>query len=381
VPVTHSPLRILQVGPLPPPLSGIGVSLQQLLASAALRAHHVVVLDSSARDLPGDPARAKRPTPRRLARHVALAIRTAHLVRTRNIDVVHLHGSTHDLSLFGNALSILSARAAGARTVWQLHDDLGVVAFPGDRRQTQALFSWVMALSNAVAVLSERDRAVARKYIDCERVTVLAPTCSAELTTVPIERPRLDSLEVLFIGWLTEAKGIYDVLRVAEQLRECQRLVRFKVVGSGMSAEETAAVHRQVAQRGLTSTVELCGVLNGEHKRTRFASADLLFLPTHWDAFPVAILEGMAAGLPIVSTRVGGVPHLVEHGQGGLLADVGDVACLAEHIMQLAMSPVDRVNMGRFNRERFLANSHPEVIAKAAVALYWRLVQPQVRPT
>lgn len=367
-------IRLLHAGPLPPPWSGIGVSLQQLIASQPMRAQDIHVLDTSSRGLPGDPRRAKRPTPRRLGRHARLALETTRLIRRHGVQVLHWHGSSHDLSLFGNALSILAARAAGARTVWHLHEDLGVVAFPGQRRTTQTAFAVAMRAAHAVAVLSEASHAIARSYVDPHRLAVLPPTCSPDLLDVPVVRPAGEAIVVMFIGWLTRDKGIYDLLEVADLLRTGQPRVTFRLAGSGMTAEETAAVRAEVEQRGLQHQVNLCGVVSGAHKRRLFADADILYLPTHWDAFPVVVLEAMAAGLPVVSTCVGGVPSMVEHTRGGLLAAVGDTRQQADDLRTLASSPERRQAMGGFNRQRFCAVSHPDVVGQSAVDLYHRLL-------
>jgi glycosyltransferase involved in cell wall biosynthesis len=286
-----------------------------------------------------------------------------------------LHGSSHDLSLFGNALSIAAARSVGARTVWHLHEDLGVVTYPGRRPATQRAFAGVMRLPDALAVLSERDRAVASAHVNPEKLVVLPPTCNPDLLEVPLARNRSgDGVSTLFVGWLTAAKGIFDLLDVAESLRDTRPRITFQVLGSGMSAEETAAVAAEVDRRGLRTLVSLRGVLIGEEKRRAFAEADVLFLPTHWDAFPVVVLEAMAAGLPVVSTRVGGVPRLVEDGQGGLLGQVGDARSLAAGLERLALAPDVRLQMGGFNRHRFRTLWHPDVVGQAALDLYYRLL-------
>jgi glycosyltransferase involved in cell wall biosynthesis len=339
-----------------------------------MQAQQVWVLNTSSSRLPGDPRRPKLPSPRRIARHVALAMWTARLVRRERVQVVHLHGSTHDLSIFGNALPIVAAAAAGARTLWHLHEDLGVVSFPGRVRATQLMFSTLMRLPDRVALLSERDRVVAARFVDERRTLVLPPTCDPEFTTLPIERAVEDDvLRIVYVGWLTAAKGIYDLLDVAAILHKAHVRCMFWVLGIGMTEAETMRVRDAVAQRHLDTVVRLCGLVTGEAKRAMFASAHVLFLPTHWDAFPVTVLEGLAAGLPIVSTRVGGLPYLVHNGQGGFLLEPGDVEGMSERLAHLSELPRERLEMGAYNRTRFLQAYHPDIVAQRALEVYQEL--------
>ena len=141
-----------------------------------------------------------------------------------------------------------------------------------------------------------------------------------------------------------------------------------------MTDQETASVRAAIDRRGLNDVVHLCGVVSGAAKQHAFAEADVLYLPTHWDAFPVVVLEAMAAGLPVVSTCIGGLPSMVEHGHGALLGPVGDAEQQAEHLLRLARAPAERQAMGRVNRERFQATSHPDVVGQAAVDLYRRVL-------
>jgi glycosyltransferase involved in cell wall biosynthesis len=128
-----------------------------------------------------------------------------------------------------------------------------------------------------------------------------------------------------------------------------------------------------IDQHNLGSVVKLCGLVTGTDKQRMFADSHLFFLPTHWDAFPVTLLEAMSAGLPVVGTRVGGLPLMLEDGRGARLARVGDVETMVEHVVALAADPDLRLQMGRANRQRFLDQYHPDRVGQRAVDVYRRL--------
>jgi glycosyltransferase involved in cell wall biosynthesis len=368
-----TPLRLLHVAPLPPPWTGIGVSVQHALASAPLHAQANWVISTSR--APGAPSssRPKKPTPERMLRHVRLAARVGRVVRSRRVDVVHLHGSSHDFSLFGNWLSIVAARRAGARTVWHLHEDLQAVAFPGYSALSRESFAALMAAPDAVAVLTAKDKHVASTLVAPHRLTVIPPTCSPELLSLGIERPS-SPIHVLFVGWLTPAKGIDDLLRVAAAVRTTPDRLVFDVVGTARTAADQEALRQRVKDEGLEGLVRLHGVKTGDEKVAFFARANLLFLPTHWDAFPVTILEAMSAGLPVLGTDVGGLPIMLERDRGAVLTAVGDVDAMASALLRLAGDANLRQAMGAANRDRFLDHYQPARVGGLMLDLYRRLL-------
>ena len=86
------------------------------------------------------------------------------------------------------------------------------------------------------------------------------------------------------------------------------------------------------------------------------AAADVFVLPSRWEGLPMALLEGMMAGLPVIATRVEGVDEVVQPDMHGLLVPLESSAELAEGILQLLRSPEDRARMGKAARERVLSS-------------------------
>lgn len=148
--------------------------------------------------------------------------------------------------------------------------------------------------------------------------------------------------QLLAVGRLDEIKGFRHLVDACHLL--AQRGVEFQcnVIGDGPLRAE---LEQRIAQASLTDKVRLLGVRKQEEVRHFLAEASMFVLPSvvtsrgDRDGIPVALMEAMAVGLPVVSTRVSGIPELVEHGVSGLLAEPGDAANLADCIQQLLVSP------------------------------------------
>jgi glycosyltransferase involved in cell wall biosynthesis len=100
------------------------------------------------------------------------------------------------------------------------------------------------------------------------------------------------------------------------------------------------------------------------------AGSDLFVLPTPSEGLSIAIMEAMAAGLPVVATAVGGNPELVEPGITGLLVPAGDAGALAAALREIAGDPGRRRDMGRAARSRVVLDYTAEKMADRYAALY-----------
>jgi glycosyltransferase involved in cell wall biosynthesis len=177
---------------------------------------------------------------------------------------------------------------------------------------------------------------------------------------LPPERP-----VVLFVGWMEEFKGIFELARAARRLVDRGLSFRLVLCGDGIHYDEMV---RRCRDYGLDDVVEFRGWVDENRKREALAEADLFVFPSHREGMPNAVVEAMASGLPIVTTPVGGIPCLIESGRNGLLVPPRDWEKLAEAIETLLGDEPLRRKMGRENRRRIeerhdLARVWPRVAA------------------
>lgn len=136
---------------------------------------------------------------------------------------------------------------------------------------------------------------------------------------------------VLYAGGLTPGKRVLDLVEAIARVPAAS----LRLAGGASDPEYDKAVTERIRKLGLEDRVVLLGQLEAGRMRDEYRRAALLVLPSAQETSPMVIAEAMAAGVPVVATRVGGMGHLVQDGRTGYLVDVGDVDALAERIAGL----------------------------------------------
>ena len=360
--VASPPMRIVHVSPYPlERASGIN-RLIELLAEA-LHAHgfetFLVAPGISSRPHEGYLRGIPVPIKSSRARNAILALRTFSIViRNQPVDIVHVH-QAHLQSLAG----LVAARIRGLPTVLTLH--LRLRATSRLRRLLQsALLRTVVALAKEAIAVADLVAA------DCGLSEVQVIRNGVPIPTEPARAPnRCSTPRLVFAGRVTASKGIFVLL---EALATVDRVNPISLITFGPvdDSREYAAAKRRL---GLESRVEDTGVDPGWLQRTN--SGDVFVLPSFYEGMPLALLEAMANGLPVIATPVGGVPEVVIHGRTGLLVPVRDVRTLADAILWMAAHRDEASAMGREGRQIVAQDYSLGQLARAYESLYRRLLR------
>jgi glycosyltransferase involved in cell wall biosynthesis len=271
-------------------------------------------------------------------------------LKTHARAIVHVHFASRG-STWRKLLIASLALRGGATLVLHAHGG-GFDRFLS--QQPKFMQRWIQATfrqAQLFVVLSThwRDYYIRRLGIDADRVRVLwNPTRMP--ATVPDRRGRA-TIHLVYLGLIVVPKGPFDLVRALALLPDDLRSrVRLTAAGNG----ELAAL-RELAAR-LRVNVDVRSWITAEERDHLLQAADIYVLPSYFEGVPMSILEAMAAGLPVIATRVGGVPEIVEHEQTGLLIDAGDVTALARQIERLTRDEALRLRFGQAGRksaERF----------------------------
>ena len=140
---------------------------------------------------------------------------------------------------------------------------------------------------------------------------------------VPVSDPEIKNspYTFLFLGIITKQKGIYDLVKVIGLNKE-QLCGKFKLIIAGCG--NVNMLNEMIDQFDIHDLVEYKGWVSGNEKDQLIKNADVFILPSYFEGLPISILEAMSFGKPIISTRVGGIPEVVETGVNGILVDAGN---------------------------------------------------------
>lgn len=214
---------------------------------------------------------------------------------------------------------------------------------------------------------------VARYGADPDKVLVERPAVPvADLAPLAERRRDHDGpLRVLSIGRLQWVKGFDDALRAMARLVASGRPVEYRIVGEGPDREKLTFL---IDELGLGGSVTLVGVQSQAEVRDQLVWADAMVLSSLSEGISNAVLEAMAAGLPVVSTDCGGMVEVIDSGTDGFVVPVGDVAAMADQLGRLADDPALRASIGRAAAARAVASFDLERQVRGFVAAYGRLL-------
>ncbi len=173
---------------------------------------------------------------------------------------------------------------------------------------------------------------------------------------------------LLYFGRLVDLKGVRTLLEAMRHVRPSARLV---VAGDG----ELEAELRATAQQHGLSNVTFAGYLATDELIPLVQRAICTVFPSEcYENYPLAVVESLACGTPVIGSDIGGIPDLVEDGVSGLLFESGNARQLAERIESLLADPQRAVEMGRNGRRQVEANNDPQHHYRQLMALYQSLL-------
>jgi len=295
----------------------------------------------------------------RSPRAIAAQFRLARDIRRSGIDIVHAYGFS------ANAFAIPAAKLAGAKVVASIRD-MGVYLSPAKLRAQR----WICKLADRVLVNAEAIKAwlVAAGY-DGDRITVIPNGIDvSRFEAPPSHRLRsdlgltADAPLVAVLGRISGRKGLEDFIAAASIVVSRFPSARFLIIGEPSFSSRGQQIHvdetytnelKALAERhGVKDRVIFTGFRSDVARILQELTVSVL--PSLSEGLSNTLLESMAAGVPVVATRVGGTAEVIRDSENGLLVPPSDPEALAESISRLLHAPEFAARLAAAGRQRII---------------------------
>lgn len=174
--------------------------------------------------------------------------------------------------------------------------------------------------------------------------------CGLDFSTFAAPEDIPSDAGLLFIGRLSEQKGVPLLIRAAAKVKDQIGRCPINIIGGG---ELESSIRTQISDLGLTEDVRLMGYKNSTEIQDALTASRALVVPSFAEGLPVVIMEAMAMGRPVISSTINGIPELVKDGVHGRLTIAGDVDSLADAMIEaLSLSEKTLTAIGSAARDR-----------------------------
>lgn len=189
-------------------------------------------------------------------------------------------------------------------------------------------------------------------------------TATEELIEVGSKRilRKADQLiHLLFVGWLVQAKGIFELLESYNEVLVRNNTIHLHIVGEGNASSKARELCRLY---GIEKSVTFHGWLQGEYLLNVFRKSDIFVLPSHHEGLPNAMIEAMAAKMAIIVSSVGNIPDVIQPMENGLIVPPKDTSALTKAISLLLEDKALRIKISENAFSTACDNFTAEIAAK-----------------
>ena len=244
------------------------------------------------------------------------------LHKDNSINVIHINTSYDIKATTRDAFFILISRLFKIKTVLQIHSTVGNYAYSN-------IMKWIarniFSLSDKILVFTKEDMKNLEMLVPKDKIEIFPNAVSVnnfdrkENTFKKDQSIPEDGKMVLFVSRFIKEKGVYDLMEAIPSVAREHKNVYFIFAGEGPEKNRMETICKE---KGIEDMVRFPGHLQSDRLLDAYSCADIFVLPTyHAEGMPMAILEALAAGLPIVSTPYGAIPDIIKDGVNGFLIE------------------------------------------------------------
>ena len=289
------------------------------------------------------------------------------LIKDRDIKILHIHGASRGSFYRKYILYIVARVFTGKKIIYHIHGGGFRDFYLRSSKFVQRRIRYVINTADLVICLSEKwkhfySSAFKPKQIKILNNMIIPPENTERMITN-------DKFKLLFLGLIGDNKGIFDLIKtIAKNRTQFENNLELRIAGNGEVDRLTSAISKWNIQE----IVHFEGWADESKKEELFRSSDAFILPSYKEGLPLSILEAMSYGLPIISSKVGGIPDLIHKSKNGILVVPGNQRAVKNAIVKL-MTNKDLCENYSQNSTKAVVDYYPDRVLKSLFSIYHEL--------
>ena len=296
------------------------------------------------------------------------------VIKTYKPDLIHINNSLGSTAIARDFAYLKIAKKKRIPVLFFIHGWQHTLSNKfKEKGYWKNYFKKRFALSDAIVVLAkEFKEELVKLGIPEERIHV-SSTMVESKKYLPDTKDFSPPFKILFCAYMNRKKGPYEVLKAAPFVLEKYQDTKVIFMGDGVELEN---LKKLCSEMELDCNVEFIGYKEGEEKIIIFKNSNIFVYPSYTEGFPLVILEAMAAGMPLVTTPVGGLADAVENGKQGLVIESMPPKPeeIAEKIIKLIENPELMIEMSENNRREAKEKYDVRVVCRNIEKIYERIM-------
>ena len=277
------------------------------------------------------------------------------------IKIVHIHGAAY-ASFRRKKIFIKIASFYKKRILYHMHAG-EFEAYYNESSDKKGIVNTLMSVDKLIVLSNTWSQFFEKIGVLPQKIIVLN-----NIIPYPTERYfwKSNYIEILYLGTLVEAKGIFDLLNVIKDNQNTYRnYVRFTIGGN----RNENIIRKFINENKLNDFVNFEGWITGEKKIRILNKSDIYILPSYYEGLPMAILEAMSYACPIIATKVGGIPEIIKDRENGIIITPGNEDEINKAILFFMKDPIKIREYGVKSLE-IVKDFYPDVVLNTLKSIY-----------
>lgn len=325
--------NIMIVGRHAPPIGGIQTCIEQFYKSNLKKEYNLIKFNTT------------KPTIfygnkfMKTIYFIYLCIKFTFFTVFKKIDIIHFH-TCSKWGFWQPAFYLRIAKVFKKKTIFHMHGGGFPEFYNNLNEKQQNSVKKTLKSVDKIIVLSEKWKKIYEKIVINNKICVIHNSVDElKYRKYKLSKEK-NKLKILYLGKISEDKGIYDLLNAINKLKI--QNIEFIFVGP---IENKKKFFETINRLKIRNKCKIIGEIIGDSRFKYFALASIFILPSHIEALPIALLEAMSFGLPIISTKVGAIPEVITNQKNGILIEPKNINELAKSIKKLVLNPKLREKM------------------------------------